>query len=150
TIDKQLRFSRGEIITFAHLSHDDNPLHQDAQAAQRARFGEIIASGQHSASVLMGALATHFSRQDDGLRREMLCLNMNFAFKEPVFADQDLRLHWRVASVEWKSRLGGALAQLDGTLSVAHARPSVISRATILIKEAVDAVGGRVVIRSNQ
>jgi acyl dehydratase len=46
-----VRVSRDEIVAFARMSHDENPLHTDAQVAQRARFGEIIASGQHTASI---------------------------------------------------------------------------------------------------
>ncbi len=134
-IVQQVRYSRADIIEFARLSHDENPLHSDTQAAQRARFGEIIASGQHTSAILMGLLATHFSRNSDGVQREMLCLNMNFAFKAPVFADQELRLQWRVASVEWKTRLNGVLAQLDGSATVGVGHPAVIGRGTILVKE---------------
>ena len=134
-IVKPVRFSRDDIAAFARLSHDENPLHVDVQSAQRARFGEIIASGQHTAAIMMGMLATHFSRSDDGVQREMLCLNMNFAFKAPVFADQEIRLQWRVATVEWKSRLNGVLAQLDGSAGVNAAHPAVVARGAILVKE---------------
>jgi len=134
TLAQTVRLSREEIIAFAHMSHDRNPLHTDTRAAQRARFGELIASGQHSAAMLMGMLATHFSRSDDGVRREMLCLNMNFAFKGPVFADQDVSLQWKVASVQWHAKLQGALAHLDGHAAVAH-KQVVVARGTILVKE---------------
>ena len=135
TIAKTVRVSREEILAFARMSHDENPLHIDRVAAQRARFGEIIASGQHTAAILMGMLATHFSREHHGVAREMLCLNMNFAFKEPVFADQDVVLQWRVGNVQWNNKLHGVLAHLDGTASVAHGKPAVIARGTILVKE---------------
>jgi acyl dehydratase len=135
TISKTLRFSREDIIAFARMSHDQNPLHLDARAAQRARFGEIIASGQHTASILMGMLATHYSRDTDGVKREMLCLNMNFAFKGPVFADQEVVLHWKVATAQWNSKLQGVLAHLDGAASVVEGKPLVIARGTILVKE---------------
>jgi len=134
-IEKVVRFSRDDIAQFARLSHDENPLHIDRQAAQRARFGEVIASGQHTSSIMMGMLATHFSRSGDGVQREMLLLNMNFAFKAPIFADQDVRLQWRVSSVEWKSRLNGVLAQLDGMAAVAAGHPAVVGRGSILVKE---------------
>ena len=137
TIAKTVRVPRDEIAAFAQMSHDENPLHIDARAAQRARFGEVIASGQHTAAILMGMLATHFSRSDDGVRREVLCLNMNFAFKRPVFADQDVMLVWKVSSAQWKVRLHGVLAHLDGIASVAHGTPAVIARGTILVKEAI-------------
>ncbi len=133
---KTVRFSRQDILDFVRISGDANPLHSAAQDVQRARFGEIIASGQHTAAMLMGLLASHFSRRDDAVMREMLCLNVNFSFKGPVFADQDLRLSWRVASVEWNGKLDGALAQLDGAISVGRARPAVVARGTILVKHA--------------
>jgi len=134
TLAQTVRLSREEIIAFARMSHDRNPLHTDTRAAQRARFGELIASGQHSAAMLMGMLATYFSRSDDGVKREMLCLNMNFAFKGPVFADQDVNLQWKVASVQWHAKLQGALAHLDGHAAVAH-KHVVVARGTILVKE---------------
>jgi acyl dehydratase len=136
TTAKTVRLSRDEIVAFARMSHDANPLHIDAQAAQRARFGEIIASGQHTAAMLMGLLATHYSRSDDGVQREMLCLNMNFAFKGPVFADQDVTLFWKVATAQWNGKLQGVLAHLDGHASVTAGKPAVVARGTILVKEA--------------
>jgi acyl dehydratase len=135
TIAKTVRVPRDEIAAFAQMSHDENPLHTDARVAQRARFGEIIASGQHTASILMGMLATHFSRHDDGIYREMLFLNMNFSFKGPVFADRDVRLQWRVSAVQWNSKLEGLLAHLDGAASIVEGKPLVIARGTILVKE---------------
>ena len=133
TIARTVRYSRDDIAAFARISFDENPLHLDAVAAERAHFGEIIASGQQTAAILMGMLATHFSRRDDGVARQMLCLNMNFAFKEPVFAEQELKLRWRVASVEWNQTLGGMLGQLDGRATVVPGKPAVIARGTVLV-----------------
>ena len=137
SFSKTVRYSREDIADFARLSHDANPLHHDLQRAQRARFGEIIASGQQTSAIMMGMMATHFSRADGELQRELLCLNVNFAFKHPVFADQDILLQWRVGSVDWNSKLNGCVAQLDGTASVARSSPSLIARCTILVKEAL-------------
>ena len=135
TVARSIRFSREDIAAFARISFDENPLHVDTQAAQRARFGEVIASGQHTAAVLMGLLATHYSRTDQDAAREMLCLNMNFAFKGPVFADQELTLDWRVATVEWNTKLDGALAHLDGRAAVLRTQPAVVARGTILVRQ---------------
>lgn len=131
----QLRFTRGQIMQFAQLTGDTNPLHHDRQAAERASFGEIIASGQQTASQMMGLLASHFSRSDDGIPRELLVLNFNAAFKAPVFAEQDLRVHWTVSEVERSTRRGGFIAHVDGTASVAG-RACVIGRATVLVRRA--------------
>jgi acyl dehydratase len=131
---RQARFSREEIAAFARLTGDTNPLHQDRQAALRARHGEIIASGQHVASMLLGLAASHFSRPGEGFRRELLCLNTNFAFQAPVFADQTLELSWTVTEASWHQRLGGCLVLAQGQAGVLRAKPALVARGTFLIK----------------
>lgn len=131
----QVRYTRGQIVQFAQLTGDTNPLHHDRQAAERASFGEIIASGQQTASQMMGLVASYFSRSDDGVPREMLCLNFNFAFKAPVFAEQDIRIQWRVSEVERSTKRGGFIGHVDGTASVGG-RPCVIGRGTVLVRRA--------------
>ncbi len=131
---RDVRFSREDIATFARLSGDSNPLHHDQQAAQRARHGEIIASGEHTTAMLIGLASSFFSQPDAHGPREVLCLNFNFAFKAPVFAEQAIELSWKVASVEPNLRLGGLLVQMDGKAAVRHANPAVVGRGTLLIK----------------
>ncbi len=131
---RRVRFGREEIAAFARLTGDTNPLHQDDAVAQRARFGEIVASGQQTAAAMMGLVSAHFSTPLAGCARQVIGLNFNFAFKHPVFADQELLLHWRVSSVEWSARLGGAIGHLDGTAGVRGSAPSVIGRGTVLVQ----------------
>jgi acyl dehydratase len=128
----RVRYTREQIIQFARLTGDANPLHHDRQAAERASFGEIIASGQQTASQMMGVVATHFSRRDDGVPREVLCLNFNFAFRAPIFAEQDIAIHWHVSEIERSPKRGGYIGQVDGTATVAG-RPCVVGRGTILV-----------------
>ena len=131
----ELRFSREQIEQFARLSGDTNPLHFDRLAAERAHFGEIIASGQHTASHMMGLVASYFSRRDDGVPREMLCLNFNFSFKGPVFAEQAISLSWRVSTIESSRRRGGFIGHVDGRASVAG-KVCVVGRGTVLVTRA--------------
>ena len=138
---RTLRLSRDEIADFARITGDTNPLHFDLRAAQRARHGEIIASGQQVSSMLIGLASSYFSRADDQVSRELLCLNFNFAFKQPVFADQTLELSWQVATTEWHPRLRAWLVQLDGRAGVRHARPAVVGRGTLLVKAAPPIAG---------
>ena len=135
---RTLRYSRDEIADFARLSGDSNPLHTNSLSAQRARFGEIIASGQQTAAQMMGLVASHFSRSDDGIAREMLCLNFNFAFKLPVFAEQELKVRWEVSSVEWNARMGGWVGLVDGAARVGG-KSCVVGRGTVLVKHAAPA-----------
>ena len=137
TIERRTRFSRDEIASFSRATFDENPLHLDAGSARRSGFADTIASGQQTGAMMMGLLATHYSRSDDGGAREMLCLNMNLAFKEPVLAGQDVVLRWKVATIEWKEKLQGLLVQLDGSATVgSDAEPltALIARGTILVK----------------
>jgi acyl dehydratase len=135
TFHAQLRYTREQIVQFARLTGDANPLHHDRQAAERASFGEIIASGQQTSSQMMGVVATHFSRRGDGVPREMLCLEFEFAFRAPIFAEQDIAIHWRVNEVEHNARHGGYVGRLEGAASVAG-RPCVVSRGRILVTRA--------------
>ena len=129
----RVRYTREQIIQFARLTGDTNPLHHDRQAAERASFGELIASGQQTASQMMGLVASYFSRREDGIAREMLCLNFNFAFKLPVFAEQDIHIEWRVTEVERSTRRGGFIGHVDGTASVGG-KPCVVGRGTVLVR----------------
>jgi len=115
---RSVRYSREDIAAFAQLSGNNNPLHHDQQTAQRARHGEIIASGEQTTAQMIGLASSYFSCPDGGPPREVLCLNFNFAFKTPVFAEQALELSWRVTTVEAHVRLGGLLVQLDGQAAV--------------------------------
>lgn len=131
--ERVVSFSRASIAEFARLTGDANPLHLDPEAAARAHHGRIIASGQQTTSNLIGLAATHFARRCGHFARELLCLNFNFAFKAPVFADDPVQLSWTVASVEWHPKLEGWLAQADGK-AVSHARLCVVGRGTLLVK----------------
>jgi acyl dehydratase len=57
------RWSAGEFATNAEEAlefssrYDPQPMHIDPEAAAKGRFGELIASGWHTAALVMGALA---------------------------------------------------------------------------------------------
>ncbi len=128
-----VRYTREQITQFAQLTGDQNPLYHDRLAAERAGFGSVVASGQQTASQMMGAVATHFTRVDDGPAREMLCLESSFTFPNPVFAEHDVQIHWRVTSVERHHSRAGFVGHLEGTASVGG-RPCVTARAAVLVR----------------
>lgn len=130
---RTLRCSESQIADFARASGDRNPLHHDGAAARASSVGGVIASGQHTAALMMGLMASHFSRSDDGVQREMLCLNVNFSFKAPVRAQAELDMRWVVSSLEHNTRLGGWVGQLNGS-AYSGGTDCVIARATVLVK----------------
>jgi acyl dehydratase len=131
--NRRLRCSVAQIVEFARLSGDGNPLHHDGDAVRESAFGAVIASGEHTAALMMGLMASHFSRSDDGLRREMLCLNVNFSFKAPIRAETEVDMRWVVSALEHNQRLGGWVVQLNGS-AFSGGTDCVIARATVLVK----------------
>lgn len=131
--ERTVRFSREQIAEFARLTGDANPLHTDEATARRARHGRIIASGQQTAAQMIGLASTHCARAEDGQTREVLCLNFNFSFKAPVFADVDVDLQWTVGAREHSERLGGSIWHLEGT-AVSGGRICLVGRGTVMVK----------------
>jgi acyl dehydratase len=134
-VSRTVRYTRDDIARFAAMTFDTNPVHHDPAAARRAGHADVIASGQQTSALLSGLAASHFSRRDDGVAREMLCLNFNFAYRAPIFAGHDLTLEWQVSDTEWSESLGGMVAQLDGAAAVAG-RAAVVARGTVLVRHA--------------
>ncbi|MBA3588051.1 MaoC family dehydratase [Methylibium sp.] len=136
TIERIDRYSREDIVAFAAACRDTNPLHTDDALAQRSRFGEVIASGQHTSSMLLGLLVTHFAQDTEPHPAEVLVLHVNFAFRGAIFANEEVRLRWRVVEVAWNGKLGGHVLVLEGGAATARARPALVARATLLVKSA--------------
>jgi acyl dehydratase len=130
---RELSYSTAQIAAFALLAGDANPVHHDPARAGAARHGRIIASGEQTAAQLMGLAASHLAGIDAGGPREVLCLNFNFAFKAPVFADTPVELAWTITAVEWRASLAGWIIQVEGG---AHSggKLCVVARGTLLVK----------------
>jgi len=139
-VRRVVRFTREQIIQFARLTGDSNPLHHDRQAVERARFGEVIASGQQTSSHMMAVVTSHFSRRDDGVPREVLALHFAFDFAAPVLAEQDVVVTWCVGPLGKSTRRGGIVAPVQGQATVAG-RACVIARGTLLVRRAGDRPG---------
>jgi acyl dehydratase len=130
----RLQYDEAQIAEFARLSLDSNPLHREGAAARESAFAGVIASGQHTAALMMGLMASHFTRSDDGIAREMLCLNVNFSFKAPLRARTQVEMRWVVSAIEYNQRLGGWVGQLNGS-AFSGGTDCVIARATVLVKQ---------------
>jgi acyl dehydratase len=134
TCQRSVSYSVEQIAAFAALSGDANPVHHDPARAGAARHGRIIASGEQTAAHLMGLAASHFAGAGRAeAPREVLCLNFNFAFKAPVFADTAVELGWTVTAVEWREGLAGWITQIEGAARCGEAL-CVVARGTLLVK----------------
>lgn len=118
------------ISDFAHSVNDSNPLHHDEAIAARSRFGGLIASGTHSASLLMALTAAHFSR-----RAQPLGLEFKLHLHKAVHAGDTLHLAWTVTRVQWKASLNGDLVWLDGEARNQRDEVALAATATLLVMD---------------
>lgn len=108
----EFRLSRQEILEFARLVGDLNPIHHDAEVAQGTGFGQIIASGTQPASIFMALTATYFSRNYAALG-----LEFSIKFQKPVFPDVLYQMEWVVTETVFKEKLSGVMVCLSGTVT---------------------------------
>lgn len=81
-------FSSDEVVEFSKLSMDVNPLHLDANYAEKSMFGKRIVHGFLTASLFSAIIGTKFPGEGS------IYLNQNLSFLHPVFHDQ-----WVTATV---------------------------------------------------
>ena len=86
--------SEAEIISFA-TQFDPQPFHVDPEAAARGPFGGLIASGWHTAALVMRQLVDHYLPADASLGSPGLD---DLRWPEPVRPGDTLRV--RVTAVE--------------------------------------------------
>jgi len=116
------------ISAFAHLVGDLNPLHHDRLAAAASRFGGIIASGPHCASILLSQAANYFSRSTS-----MVGLEFSLKFQGPARPGDVLRFRWEVIDVVWNEKLRGDIVSLVGSVSKAAWTEILSSQGKVLV-----------------
>ena len=116
------------ISAFARLIGDLNPLHHDRVAAEASRFGGIIASGPHYASILLARVATHFSRGTS-----MVGLEFSLKFHVPARPGDALRFRWEVIDVAWNEKLKGDIVSLTGSVRNAEGTELLTSQGKVLV-----------------
>lgn len=130
--DSEATFTTDAIAEFARLAGDSNPLHHDPVAAGASRFGGVIASGAHTASVMMGRIAGQFSEIWNNVG-----LGYSVRLRRPVMAGETVAIHWKIGSTERSTRLKGLIVSLEGTLSKANGDVAVTGTCQVLILDEI-------------
>jgi acyl dehydratase len=94
-----------DIVTFAGLSGDYNPLHTDAEFAKGTLFGRRIAHGLLVLSIASG-LADRLGFIEG---TAMAFRELTWKFSQPVFIGDTLRVKARCKELKPMPRLGGGL-----------------------------------------
>ena len=106
-------FTADEIRAFARMVGDANPLHHDEEAAARSRYGTLIASGTHSASVMMGVVASWTSSHAPAVG-----LGYSVRLRRAVAAGSACTITWRLVAVEHSAKLRGTVVRYEGSLAL--------------------------------
>ena len=107
----EVPLTAGDIVRYATLCGDTNPLHHDEAAARASRFGGLIASGAHTIALLTGFCAAFTTSRAPCVGLEFSC-----QLRRAARAGDVLHLRWEVVAVEASEKLGGDLITLRGEL----------------------------------
>ena len=94
--------TESDVVQFAGLSGDFNPLHIDAEFAKKTPFGQRIAHGMLAASISTGLGQTLGIFEGTTLA----LMGQTFQYKGPVFFGDTIRLRLTVESTKASSKGG--------------------------------------------
>ena len=77
-------FSEQDVLTFAEISTDNNPLHIDEEAAKKGMFGERVVHGILVAGLISAVLGTKLPGEGT------IYLGQELKFKKPVFLNDEI------------------------------------------------------------
>ncbi len=105
--------SAEDILKFADVSGDNNPLHSDSAYAARTRFKQPIAHGMFGAGIISAALGTKLAPES-----VVIYLAQNLQFRAPVMAGDTLTATCTVTKVDTERNrvsLDTVVTKQDGT-----------------------------------
>lgn len=98
-----------DIVNFAGLSGDFNPLHVDAEYAGATEFGQRIA---HGALVL--SIATGLAYQEGFMEGTVMAfLSLDWKYSLPTFIGDTIHVELNITELKLMRRLGGGKVVLD-------------------------------------
>ncbi|WP_068545444.1 MaoC family dehydratase [Thalassotalea crassostreae] len=119
-----------DIANGATALGDTNPIHFNEQAAIKAGYPGIIASGAHTSGLCGGVLTQKF--QDTGT---FMGLDCSYRFHRAVLPDQVLTIVWRTNRIEFKKSLSGYLVSLSGKMLDDAGNALITARMKVLLRD---------------
>ncbi len=96
TLEKTV--SEEDVLGFAEISGDNNPLHLDAEYAASTMFGERIAHGMLTASLISAVIATRLPGNGT------VYLSQSLRFRAPVLLGQSVTATVEISDIHEKRR----------------------------------------------
>lgn len=101
--------TEADIVAFAALSGDWNPMHVDAEYAKNSMFGQRVAHGLLVLSVASG-LAMRLGFMEETVKA---FLGLDWKFRSPVFIGDTVRVRAAVKAKRAMPRLGGGIVVFE-------------------------------------
>lgn len=99
TAEYSKQVTNEDVMAFAKLTGDFNPVHVDAEAAAKSRFGERIAHGMLSAGLVSAAIATKLPGEGS------IYLAQSLRFTAPVRIDDTITVALTITELLSKKRV---------------------------------------------
>ncbi len=97
--------TEADIVAFAGISGDYNPMHTDAEFAKKSMFGERVAHGALGLSVATGLIY-----QLGFLEGTVIAfLELNWKFRAPIKIGDTVHVELTVSALKDAARMGGGL-----------------------------------------
>ena len=122
--------TEADIVSFAALSGDWNPLHTDAEAAKMTPFGQRIAHG-----LLVLSMATGLLERLGFMRDTVIAfMELNWQFRNAVKIGDTIHVRAQVDELKPMRRLGGGYVTFK--IQIANQDDQVVQRGawTVLVK----------------
>ena len=102
------RFTEEDVVQFAHISRDYNPVHFDQRYAEVKDFQGCICHG-----LLVGTLLTEIGGQIG-----WLATKMDFEFKKPVYPGDNIRCDFTIVEIadNLRAKAEAVFSNQDGTV----------------------------------
>ena len=113
TARRSRRITERDIELFTELTGDRNPLHYDAEAAARSRFGGLIVQGGVTSGLLNAVVAEELPGPGS------VFLHVDWSFKAPVSPGDEITAEVEVLEARADkpiTRLRTTIAKEDGTV----------------------------------
>ena len=94
TFDHFFQFTQDQVVRFAELTGDDNPLHLDAEYAATTNFKRPIIHGMLGATVFTKVLGTQFPGFGS------VYLKQTMEFLRPMFVDTEYKAVFTIKSIQ--------------------------------------------------
>jgi acyl dehydratase len=126
TFEHYFRFSQEDVVKFAELTGDNNPIHLDPEYAASTNFKRPIIHGMLGATVFTKVLGTQFPGFGS------IYLKQTLEFLRPMFVDTDYKAVFTITSIQPEKHI----AEISGELIDITTRKAVTrGLATLMNKE---------------